>query len=88
MARQFCQRFGDQAYATEELVAEPDTAFVCAEHRLSPEPREDDAAYLAEWLALLKHDKRAIFTAAAQAQRAAELLCSVEPGADYGGVSR
>ncbi len=30
-------------------------------------------------LAVLKHDKRAIFTAAAQAQRAADLLCGVEP---------
>lgn len=79
LARQFGQRFGDQAYAMEELVAELGAAFVCAGSQLSPEPREDHAAYLAEWLAVLKHDKRAIFTAAAQAQRAADLLCGVEP---------
>ncbi len=79
LARQFGQRFGDQAYAMEELVAELGAAFVCAERQLSAEPREDHAAYLAEWLAVLKHDKRAIFTAASQAQRAADLLCGAEP---------
>lgn len=78
LARQFGQRFGDQAYAMEELVAELVAAFVCAERQLSAELRDDHAAYLAEWLAVLKNDKRAIFTAAAQAQRAADLLCGVE----------
>jgi antirestriction protein ArdC len=39
-----------------------------------PEPREDHAAYIASWLKVLKVDKRAIFTAAAHAQRAADYL--------------
>lgn len=74
LARQFGQRFGDQAYAMEELVAELGAAFVCARLNVGAEPRDDHAAYLAEWLAVLKADKRAVFTAAAQAQRAADYL--------------
>lgn len=74
LARQFGQRFGDQAYAVEELVAELGAAFVCAGMNFNVEPRDDHAAYLAEWLAVLKADKRAVFTATAQAQRAADYL--------------
>lgn len=74
LARQFGQRFGDQAYAMEELVAELGAAFVCARLNVGAEPREDHAAYLTEWLAVLKADKRAVFTAAAQAQSAADYL--------------
>jgi antirestriction protein ArdC len=41
---------------------------------LHQEPREDNAAYIANWLEVLKNDNRAIFTAAAHAQRAADYL--------------
>ena len=58
----------------EELVAELGAAFVCAALNVTAEPREDHAAYLTEWLGVLKADKRAVFTAAAQAQRAADYL--------------
>lgn len=78
LARQFGQRFGDQAYAMEELVAELGAAFVCASLNVSAEPRDDHAAYLADWLAVLKADKRAVFTAAAQAQRAADYLHALQ----------
>lgn len=78
LARQFGQRFGDQAYAMEELVAELGAAFVCARLNVGAEPRDDHAAYLAQWLAVLKADKRAVFTAAAQAQRAADYLHELE----------
>ncbi len=74
LARRFSKRFGDDAYAVEELVAELGSAFLCADLGVTPEPRPDHASYLAHWLAVLKADKRAIFTAAAQAQKAAELL--------------
>ena len=40
--------------------------------------RTDHADYLAHWLSVLKNDKRAIFTAAAQAQRAADYLHSLQ----------
>lgn len=74
MAREFGKRFGDKAYGFEELVAELGAAFLCAELGVTPEPREDHAAYLASWLKVLKEDKRAIFSAAAHAQRAADFL--------------
>lgn len=74
MAREFGKRFGDQAYAFEELVAELGSAFLCASLGITPEVREDHAGYLASWLEVLKADKRAIFTAAAHAQRAVDFL--------------
>ena len=69
------KRFGDEGYAMEELVAELGAAFLSADLGLTPEPREDHAAYLGHWLTVLKNDKRAIFTAASHAQRAADFLC-------------
>lgn len=77
-AREFGKRFGDRAYAFEELVAELGAAFLCADLGITPEVRDDHAAYLAHWLQVLKEDKRAIFTAAAHAQRAADTLHSLQ----------
>jgi antirestriction protein ArdC len=73
------KRWGDAGYAAEELVAELGAAFLCADLGITPEPREDHAAYLASWLEVLKSDKRAIFTAAAHAQRAADFLKGLQP---------
>lgn len=75
------KRFGDEGYAMEELVAELNAAFLSADLGLTPSPREEHAAYLASWLKVLKDDKRAIFTAAAHAQRAADYLHSLQPRA-------
>ncbi len=58
----------------EELVAELGAAFLCAELGITTEPREDHAQYLASWLNVMKADKRAIFTAASAASKAAEYL--------------
>jgi antirestriction protein ArdC len=66
--------WGDEGYAQEELVAELASAFLCADLELTPEVRDDHAAYIVSWLMVLKNDKRAIFTAAAHAQRAADFL--------------
>ena len=67
-------RFGSEAYAMEELVAEIGAAFLCADLALAPQIREDHAPYIAGWLKALKEDRRAIFTAAAAAQKAADYL--------------
>ena len=75
--RQFGKRFGDNAYAMEELVAELGAAFLCAELGISLEPRADHAAYLGHWLEVMKADKKAIFTAASQASKAAEYLSNL-----------
>jgi antirestriction protein ArdC len=72
--RQLGKRFGDSAYAAEELIAELGAAFTCAHLGLSTEPRADHAAYIDSWLKVLKADKRAIFTAASKAQQAADYL--------------
>lgn len=80
MAREFGMRFGDHAYAFEELVAELGSAFLCAALGVTPEVREDHAGYLAHWLEVLKSDKRAIFTAAAHAQRSVDFLHGLQGG--------
>jgi antirestriction protein ArdC len=56
------------------LVAELGSAFVGADLNLRQESREENAAYISSWLRVLKSDSRAIFTAAAHAQRAADYL--------------
>jgi antirestriction protein ArdC len=65
----------------EELVAEIGAAFLCADLGITPETRDDHAAYIASWIKVLKDDKRAIFTAASQAQRAADFLHGLQPSA-------
>lgn len=80
LARDFgSKRFGSEAYAMEELVAELGSAFLCADLDLSLEPRQDHVDYLANWLTVLKADSRAIFTAASHAQRAADFLNGLQP---------
>jgi antirestriction protein ArdC len=75
--RQLGKRFGDNAYAVEELVAELTAAFTLAHLGLSSEPRADHAQYIASWLKVLKADSRAIFTAASKAQHATDYLTKV-----------
>lgn len=68
--RQLGKRFGDDAYAMEELVAELGAAFLCADLAITDAPRADHAQYLDSWLRVLKADKKAIFTAASKASQA------------------
>ncbi|WPZ34530.1 zincin-like metallopeptidase domain-containing protein [Thalassobaculum sp. OXR-137] len=70
--------WGDEGYAMEELVAELGAAFLCADLELAGQPRDEHAAYIASWLKVLKDDNRAIFAAAAHAQRAADLLSTMQ----------
>jgi len=72
--RKLGKRFGDRAYAAEELIAELGAAFTCAHLELSTEPRADHAEYIQSWLRVLRADKRAIFTAASKAQQACDWL--------------
>ena len=73
-------RFGDHAYAAEELVAEIGAAFLCAELGITQDTRADHAQYLAQWLKLMKSDSRAIFTAAAKASEAVAFLRRLHVG--------
>ena len=72
LARDFNGRFGDAAYAFEELVAELGAAFLCA--HCSIDGQLQHASYIQSWLKVLKSDKRAIFTAAAAARKASEFV--------------
>ncbi len=72
--RDLRNRFGTQAYAAEELIAELTSAFLCAHLGVNGELRH--ASYIDHWIALLKEDNRAIFTAASKASQAADCLRS------------
>jgi antirestriction protein ArdC len=80
--RDISGRFGSNAYAVEELVAELGSAFLCAELSVAPAPRPDHAAYIADWLRVMKGDNRAIFTAASKAAAAAEYLLGLQASDD------
>ncbi len=64
-------------------IAELGSCFLCADLGIAPElePRPDHASYLDSWLKVLAEDKRAIFTAAAHAQRAVAFLHGLQPAA-------
>lgn len=81
------KRWGDEGYAREELVAELGAAFLCADLALTPETRTDHAAYIQSWLKVLKEDKRAIFSAAAHAQKAADFLHGLQAAETMEGVA-
>ncbi len=70
--RDLSGRFGAQAYAAEELIAELGAAFLAAHLTIKGELRH--ASYIASWLELLQHDRKAIFTAASAATKAADYL--------------
>lgn len=76
LARTFGERFGDDAYAMEEMVAELGAAFLCGDLGITVDPRPDHADYIGHWLRILKGDRKAIFTAASAANKAAEYLLS------------
>ena len=75
--RDFSGRWGGEAYAREELVAELGSAFLCAELGIEPTVRHAD--YIGAWLDILKGDNRAVFQAASHASKAAAFImaCSL-----------
>ena len=74
------KRFGDKGYAMEELVAEIGSAFLAAELGITPEVREDHTAYIHAWLQVMADDKKAFFTAAGHAGKAAAYLGELAQG--------
>lgn len=71
--RDFGKYHERERYAREELVAELGSAFLGAFIGLDGQVQQH-ASYLNSWLAILKSDDRAIFKAAAQAQKAADFI--------------
>lgn len=72
--REFGKKFGDEAYAFEELCAEMTAALLGADMSLPTAHIEDHANYIGSWLRVLKRDNRAVMTAAAKAEAAAGFL--------------
>lgn len=81
LARTFGKRFGDKAYAFEELVAEIGAGLCCAHLGLPNMLHDSHASYVAHWLAILRADKTAIIHAAAKAEQALVYLMSFAPRA-------
>lgn len=65
-------RYGNPAYAFEELVAEIGAAYLCADYGIRGEMRH--AGYIQSWLKACRDDDKAIFRAAALAQKAADYI--------------
>ena len=76
--RDLTGNFGTPRYAEEELRAEISSAFMGARLNL-PTDIPNHACYLRSWVAKLREDKRAIFRAAAAAQRIADYCLAFHP---------
>lgn len=81
LAREGGKRFGDAAYALEELVAELCAAYCMGRLGVEAEPRADHAAYLASWCKGLRAEPRALWTVAKAAEAAAGWLFGERPDA-------
>ena len=81
LTRTFGKRFGDDAYALEELVAELSAAITCAVVGIATTFRDDHADYLANWCRVLKADPSILWTVAGKAQAATDHLSTYQPAA-------
>jgi antirestriction protein ArdC len=73
--RIFGDSFGDELYSKEELVAEMGAAFLCAIAGIANErTNRNTTAYIQNWITTLEEDNRLIVHAAANAQRAVDLI--------------
>ena len=77
--RELSGRFGSEAYAMEECIADCGAAMILADLGIAAHPRPDHAAYIASWLKVLRNDTSAIFTAASKAQVAADWMHARQP---------
>lgn len=72
--RDFANRFGSQAYAFEELVAEIGSAILCVKLGIENQPQANHAKYLNNWLKILKEKPRSVTTAFSKSRQAVEFL--------------
>lgn len=72
MDRDQTGQFGSPDYAAEELVAEMGSAFLCGLYDVPGKLQHEE--YLGHWIKKLTEDKRAIFKASSQAQKAVDFL--------------
>src|SRR5665213_3615729 len=70
-------RFGDTAYAKEELRAELASVFIAAERGI-PHDTQSHAAYVGSWVKALKRDRSEIFRAAHDASKSTDFILAFE----------
>ena len=69
---------GSEPHAHEELIAELGAVYLCHHAGITRQPlQENAAAYIDGYLGLLKNDKRFLFQASSQAQKAVNFLLEV-----------
>jgi len=78
LARDLSGRFGNSAYAFEELVAEIGSVFLCNMLDVKSEPSPANAQYLNHWMEVIKKDKKAIVKAFGLAQKASDFVLGIE----------
>ncbi len=69
-----------EGYAAEELTAELGACYLRSFAGIGDVPLDNHAAYMATWLGRLRNDRRLLFRAASQAQRAVNWILCVESG--------
>ena len=70
--RKLANKFGSEAYAFEELIAELGAAMLCM--KTGVDGQLQHASYIESWLRVLRQDKTAIIKAASKAQSAMDYL--------------
>lgn len=75
--RDLSNPFGSKAYAREELVAEFTSLFVGEKLDIGHDP-DRHASYIGNWLQVIAEDPRALWRAAAEAEKAAEMVLGYE----------
>jgi antirestriction protein ArdC len=68
--RELSSRFGSNAYAVEELIAELGAAFTCHSYGVDVADRPDHAQYLSSWCSVLRETPSVLWTVASKAQAA------------------
>lgn len=69
--------FGTERYSKEELVAELSSAMLCSVAQIDKPVFDNTKAYIQHWIGKLNSDPKLIVQAAAQAQKASDLILNV-----------
>ena len=67
-------KFGDEKYSKEELIAEIGAGILCNYAHIDHMTIENTASYLASWLRVLENDRQLIFNAYRQAEKAVKYI--------------
>lgn len=74
-------KFGSEPYAREELIAELTSGYLCAQAQIFDVLQDNTAAYIADWIRVLKNDRTLFVHAAGKAQHAADFILNTKADA-------